>query len=293
MCARVYRSAGIEPARNIAAVAREQGVDTVSEFFGQELAIQLADAGRRADVIHANNVLAHVADLHGVMQGFRTLVKDDGIIVVEAPYVGKLVEHIEFDTVYHEHLCYFSFLALSRLADRHELKMIDVTQLPIHGGSLRVTMARKESRQAPLPSVGELIRSERTAGMDALSYYTPLRAKVESLRRDLVARLTELKNDRRRIAAYGASAKGSTLLNYFGLGADTIDYIVDRSTEKQGRYTPGTHLKIYDPAKLLEDQPDYVLLLTWNFADEILAQQTEYRAAGGKFIVPIPEVRVA
>lgn len=283
---------GIEPARNIARVAEEQkGIPTISEFFGRELAAQLATNGQQADVIHANNVLAHVADLNGVVAGFKTLLKPNGTVVVEAPYLKDLIEHVEFDTIYHEHLCYFSLTALDQLFRRYDLEIVDVERLPIHGGSLRIF-----ARHAGTSAVGESVRmmmSDEATWANSESYYLGFGQRVEQLRRELVGLLQSLKADHQRIAVYGASAKGSTLLNYFGIGADTLDYVVDRSTVKQGRYTPGTRLKIFDPDKLTTDQPDYCLLLTWNFADEILAQQQQFREQGGRFIIPIPNVRVA
>ncbi len=283
---------GIEPARNIARVAEEQkGVPTISEFFGRELADQLVAGGQRADVIHANNVLAHVPDLNGVVAGFKTLLKPDGVVVVEAPYLKDLIEHVEFDTIYHEHLCYFSLTALDRLFRRHGLEIVDAERLPIHGGSLRIF-----ARHAGTVPVGECVRTmlaDEANWANSETHYLDFGQRVETLRRELTGLLRTLKADNRRIAVYGASAKGSTLLNYFGIGADMLDYVVDRSTVKQGRYTPGTRLKIYDPDKLLTDRPDYCLLLTWNFADEILAQQQRYRDQGGKFIIPIPHVKVA
>jgi len=283
---------GVEPARNIAKVAEEQkGIRTVSEFFGRELAADLVAGGERADVIHANNVLAHVPDLNGVVAGFKTLLKPSGVVVVEAPYLGDLIQHVEFDTIYHEHLCYFSLTALDQLFRRHGLEIVDVEHLSIHGGSLRI-----HARHAGNRPVGESVRTmlaEESQWVLSEPQYRKFERKVETLRTELVSMLQQLKSENRRIAVYGASAKGSTLLNYFGIGRDTIDYVVDRSTVKQGRYTPGTQLKIHDPAKLISDQPDYCLLLTWNFADEILAQQQEYREQGGKFIIPIPHVRVA
>jgi len=283
---------GIEPARNIAQVAQnEKGIRTISEFFGRELAGQLVAAGEQADVIHANNVLAHVPDLNGVVAGFKTLLKPNGVVVVEAPYLGDLIEHVEFDTIYHEHLCYFSLTALDKLFRRHGLEIVDVEHLTIHGGSLRIF-----ARHAGARPVGESVRSmlaEESQWAFSAPHYRKFEQKVETLRDELVSLLQQLKSENRRIAVYGASAKGSTLLNYFGIGDETIDYVVDRSTVKQGRYTPGTQLKIHDPEKLLSDRPDYCLLLTWNFADEILAQQQKYRDQGGKFIIPIPHVRVA
>ncbi|WP_397568787.1 class I SAM-dependent methyltransferase [Schlesneria sp. T3-172] len=283
---------GIEPAQNIARVAQaERGVRTISEFFGRQIAEDLVRSGHRADVIHANNVLAHVADLNGVVAGFATLLKPDGIVVVEAPYLKDLIDHVEFDTIYHEHLCYFSLTALARLFQQHGLTIVNVERLAIHGGSLRIFAAHSASAQVQ-PSVTKLLQEE-AAWVRNNDIYGQFGARVESLRQSLTGLLTDLKSQGKSIAVYGASAKGSTLLNYFGIGADVLDYVVDRSTIKQGLYTPGTRLKICDPARLVEDQPDYCLLLTWNFADEILKQQSAYRQQGGKFIIPIPEVRVA
>jgi SAM-dependent methyltransferase len=280
---------GIEPARNIARVARERGINTLCDFFGAELARRLADEGRRADVVHANNVLAHVPDLNGVVAGLGTLLKDDGVAAIEAPYVKEMIDHTEFDTIYHEHLCYFSLTALECLFRRHGLAVVDVERLPIHGGSLRVFLSKGAS---PSPAVRHLLDEEARWGVDQPAFYAAFSLRVKKLRDQLCRLLCDLKADGKRIAVYGASAKGSTLLNYCGIGRETLDFVVDRSTIKQGRYTPGTHLPIYAPLKLLEARPDYVLLLTWNFREEILAQQAEYRRGGGRFIIPIPELTI-
>jgi hypothetical protein len=283
---------GVEPAQNVARVAHEErGVPTLCEFFGAELADRLAAEGRRADVIHANNVLAHIADLNGAVRGFASLLKEDGVAVVEVPYVKEMIDHCEFDTIYHEHLCYFSLTALDNLFRRHGLAIRDVERLPIHGGTLRV-YASHAGAGAAAPAVGNLLAEEAGWGVGGADFYLGFGAKVERLRAELLALLSGLKARGQRVAAYGASAKGSTLLNYFGIGRETLDFVVDRSRVKQGYHTPGTHLRIFPPEKLLEERPDCVLLLTWNFADEILSQQAEYRRLGGRFIIPIPEPRV-
>jgi SAM-dependent methyltransferase len=289
---------GIEPAENIARIARgERGINTISEFFGIELAGDLAAAGQRADVIHAHNVLAHVADLDGFVRGLNLLLKDNGIAVIEVPYVKEMIDNTEFDTIYHEHLCYFSLTALNHLFRRHRLETENVKRLPLHGGTLRIS-ARKAQRDKVSnestvrgSNVEELMREEAGWAGDP-DFYRGFGERVARLRVELVDLLNRLKSEGKRIAVYGASAKGSTLLNYFGIGRELLDFVVDRSIIKQGYYTPGTHLAIHAPEKLLQEMPDYVLLLTWNFADEILEQQIQYRQRGGRFIIPIPELKI-
>jgi len=294
-----YRQAGvpvlgIEPAANIAAVAREErGIPTLNEFFGVDLAERLRGQNERADVVHANNVLAHVADLNGFVAGLRLLLQDDGVAVVEVPYVKDMIDRVEFDTIYHEHLSYFSLTALEQLCARHRLTIADVEQLPIHGGSLRLFLRPARSERGRSENVRRLLREEKEWGVNRLSFYQAFGGSVQRLKAELLGLLRDLKSRGARIAAYGCSAKGSTLLNYFGIGRETLDFVVDRSTAKQGLYTPGKHLPVYAPEKLLEQMPEYALLLTWNFAEEILEQQAEYQRRGGRFIVPIPHPRVA
>jgi SAM-dependent methyltransferase len=287
---------GVEPALNIALVAEQRGIPTVSEFFGVELAEQLQGRNEAADVIHANNVAAHVADLHGVVKGISILLKPDGVAVIENHYVKDMIDHVEFDSVYHEHLCYYSVTSFRNLFAQHGLVLVDVERLPVHGGSLRVYFQRADGPRSlehdGAVRVKNLLEEEDNWGVDHFSFYQDFGEKVESLRHDLLACLQAIKSEGKSIVVYGASAKSTTLLNYFGIGSETLDYVVDRSTAKQGRFTPGTHLLVRPPEALLETQPDHVLLLTWNFADEILAQQAEYRNRGGRFIIPIPELKV-
>lgn len=285
---------GIEPARNVARVAVERhGIPTRAEFFGRAFAAQLVEEGVRADVFHAHNVLAHVADLNGFVAGVRTLLKPTGVAVIEAPYVKDMLDHCEFDTIYHEHLCYFSLTALDACFRRHGLVIRDIERVPIHGGSLRLFAAPAESTREVSPRVAGLLAEEASWGVGTTGPYRAFAERVGEIRRSLRDLLGRLKAEGKRIAAYGASAKGSTLLNYCGIGPETLDFVVDRSTAKQGKLTPGTGLHIYAPDRLLEEMPDYTLLLTWNFADEILRQQAAYRARGGRFIVPVPLPRVA
>lgn len=282
---------GIEPARNIALVAEERGIPTIAEFFDATLARRLVDDEQRPNVFHAHNVLAHVADLNGFVEGISIVLAEDGEAVIEAPYVKDMIDKCEFDTIYHEHLCYFSLTALEALFRRHGLAVADVERVSVHGGSLRV-FVRREGDWSPSRAVVELLDEETAWGVADAAPYDAFALRVAELREELLALLAGLKNGGARIAAYGAAAKGSTLLNVFGIGADTIDFVVDRSTVKVGRYTPGVHLHIDPPERLLEELPDYLLLLAWNLADEIMAQQAEYRQRGGRFIVPVPVPKV-
>ena len=284
---------GIEPARNIAKVARERGIPTLTEFFGKELGDRLNAEGKQAAVVHANNVMAHVPDINMFAAGLFSILADEGIALIEVPYVREMIDRCEFDTIYHEHVFYFSLTALTSLFARHGLKVVDVELIPLHGGSLLVSVARTSAKQAVGSRVARMLEDEKRAGMGSSGYYEGFSQRVRELRGELRRVLAELKANGSRIAAYGAAAKGSTLLNYAGIGRETIDFVVDRSPHKQGKFMPGVHLPIRAPSALLEERPQYVLLLTWNFKDEILAQQEAFRQAGGKFIVPLPRVSIA
>lgn len=280
---------GIEPARNVAAVARQRhAIPTREAYFSRALADRLVRQGLRCDVFHAHNVLAHVPDLAGFLAGVRAVLKNDGVAILEVPYVRDLIERCEFDTIYHEHLCYFSLTSLCHCLTRHALVAVDVERIAIHGGSLRLVVARTGSATQGV-RVTSLLAEEEGWGIKQTELYEDFAGRVEQLKNSLCNLLRELKIQGHRIAAYGASAKGSTLLNYCGIGRETLDYIVDRSPAKQGKYAPGSALPIHPPEKLHEDQPDYTLLLTWNFAEEIRGQQAAYLANGGRFITPIPE----
>jgi hypothetical protein len=285
--ARGVRVLGIEPAGNIAAIAERLGIRTVAEFFNAPLAARLRREGVAADVLHANNVLAHIADLGGVLDGIRTLLQPQGVAIVEVPYVRDMIERLEFDTIYHEHLSYFSLTALHRAVTARALTIVDVERIPIHGGSLRVTLGHAKGNEVTA-SVGALLAEERALGLSDVRYYEGFARRVEQLRDALRTLVGRLKSEGHRIAAYGASAKGATLLNYCGIGAETLDFVVDRSPLKQGRFTPGTRLRICAPERLLLDRPAFSLLLVWNIADEVFGEQHTYRAMGGRFIVPIP-----
>lgn len=277
---------GIDPAEGPAAAAEKVGVPTLCTFFTRDLAKKLANEGRRADVIHANNVLAHVADTNGFVEGVRILLKDEGVAVMEVPYLKDLIDHCEFDTIYHEHLCYFSVTALDNLFRRNGLYLNDIEHLSIHGGSLRLYVARTEEVQE---SVRTLLTQERQQEVDKFEYYEDFGERVQSIRRQMRELLYSLKAAGKTIAAYGAAAKGAIMINFIGTGPDVIDYVVDLNIHKQGKYMPGLHIPVCDPSRLTEELPDYVVLLPWNFKDEILSQQTEFRNKGGQFVIPIPE----
>jgi SAM-dependent methyltransferase len=283
---------GIEPARNVAEIAvRQRGVRTMTEFFGEGLATQLRREGALADVIHANNVLAHVADLNGFVEGFRLLLKDDGVLVSESPYLRSFLERVQFDTIYHEHLYYYSLTALDHLFRRHGLVVEDCEMLSIHGGSLRI-FVRHEAVATPGPRVRALLEEEARWGVYTHAPYARFAAGVEEVKVELGRLIRSKRAEGERVAAYGAAAKGTVLLNAAGIGPTDLDFVCDKNPLKQGRVMPGAHVPIVPPERLLEEQPDYCLLLVWNFADEVRREQGEYARRGGRYILPTPKVRI-
>jgi SAM-dependent methyltransferase len=281
---------GIDPAPGQADAAEAAGVPTLREFFGAELAQRLVSEGKRADVVIANNVMAHVPDLNSFVEGISILLKEDGLLTVENPYVRDLVDKCEFDTIYHEHVCYYSCTAVDALFRRHGLFLNHVEYFPdLHGGTLRWHAGKTEARSE---AVLAYLAEERARGLDTFAFYEDFGASVAALRGDLVGLLRDLKLQGKSIAAYGAAAKGSTLINYAGLGPDLLDFVVDRNVHKQGLYMPGLDIPIRDTSALLEARPDYTLILAWNFEREIVEQQSAYLEAGGRFIVPVPQPRI-
>ena len=284
---------GIEPAANVAAIAESRGIPSIAKFFGSVFAAELRAQGRRADLLVGNNVLAHVPDLNDFVKGLATLLADRGVLTMEFPHVMRLMDGTQFDTIYHEHFSYFSFGTVTRVFAKHGLEVFDVDELPTHGGSLRVYARRAGAAVETVSErVARLSAAERTAGLDRVETYRGFDAKVQKTKRALLKFLIDSKERGLSTVGYGAPAKGNTLLNYCGVRSDLLDYTVDMSPLKQGRFLPGVRIPIHAPDRLRATKPDQVLVLPWNIADEVTAQHAYVRDWGGKFVVPVPEPRV-
>lgn len=284
---------GIEPAMNVAKAAQERGIPTIVKFFGEQTATELAAEGRQADVLIGNNVIAHVPNLNDFVKGMTILLKPHGIITVEFPHLMRLMEENEFDTIYHEHFSYFSFIVIKRVFAAHYLEIFDVEELTTHGGSLRIYACHaKDNSKSIHQRVRDLVAKEEAAGFDRLEHYLSFPEKVKEAKRHILDFLIKAKRERSSILGYGAPAKGNTLLNYCGIRTDFIDFTVDRNPHKQGHFLPGTHIPICHPDKIKEKKPDYLVILPWNLKDEIMEQMAYIRKWGGKFVVLIPEVKV-
>jgi SAM-dependent methyltransferase len=283
---------GVEPAANVADEARRNGVRTRTAFFGAKEASRIAAEHGRADLMLANNVLAHVPDIHDFVEGFRRLLADDGVATFEFPHLLPLLEQTQFDTIYHEHFSYLSLLALEPVFGAHELTVVDVDRIPTHGGSLRLWVAHSAARRAAAPAVEELRRLERAGGLAEIATYRTFAPRVRAIKRELLRFLVDAAERGERVAAYGAAAKGNTLLNYCGVSSDLVEYVVDRNPHKQGHLLPGSRVAVEPVETLLARRPDYVLILPWNLTAEIVDQMSAVRDWGGRFVTAIPRLTV-
>jgi SAM-dependent methyltransferase len=284
---------GIEPAANVAATAIKKGVPTLVRFFGTKVAKELADEGRTADLVIGNNVLAQVPDLNDFVEGLKTLLKPEGVLTLEFPHLLRLIEHNEFDTIYHEHFSYFSLISTIKIMEAHGLRVFDVEELKSHGGSLRIFACRTDSKTHSLePNVAKVMSDEVAAKLDRIEGYESFARQVKETKFELVSFLLDAARQGKKVAGYGAPGKSATLLHYCGIGKDLIEYTVDRSPHKQGRYLPGSRIPIYHPDRIAETRPDYVVILPWNLKDEIMQQLQFIREWGGRFVVPIPKANV-
>ncbi len=283
---------GVEPAVNIAKIAEENGIKTINDFFSEDIAKKIVRENGKAEAITATNVVAHTNDLDGLLKGVSYLLKDDEVFVIEVPYLVDLLENVEFDTVYHEHLSYFAVRPLKRLFERHDLKIVNVERVTIHGGTIRVFVSKKKSRYNISKNVNELTLLEKKKKMHEVTVYKNFAGQVKKLKEDLVSLLQKLKSENKKVIGYGAAAKGNTLLNYYNIGPELIEFIADLSPMKQNKFTPGTNIPVYGPDQIYKAKPEYMLILAWNFADEIMRQQSKFKEMGGKFIIPVPEVRI-
>ena len=284
---------GIEPTESTAKVAREKGIESITEFFGEDFAKKLTSENRKADLLLGNNVLAHVPDINDFVKGLKVALKMEGVITMEFPHLVKLIENNQFDTIYHEHFSYFSFTTVCRIFEAHGLVMFDVDEIPTHGGSLRIYAGNKEDTSKSISDkVGELLERENSIGISDLNYYKGFGEKVNGIKKELLQFLLEQKNAGKKVAAYGAAAKGNTLLNYCGIKNDVISFVVDASPHKQGKFLPGSHIPIVAEEEIKKNKPDFIIIFPWNIKEEIINQLNFIREWGGQFVISIPELEI-
>jgi SAM-dependent methyltransferase len=292
VAARGIPCVGVEPTASTAAKARQRGIEVIQEFFGRTLARKMVDRSLQSDLIIANNVLAHVPDVNDFVAGIGILLKDDGIATLEFPHLQNLVSYNQFDTIYHEHFSYFSFGTVVRIFREHGLSVFDVKELRTHGGSLRIYVQRDQGSYPQTAAVEGLVRREEQAGVCTTAYYADFQRRVEDIKNDLLGFLLDAKAKAHRVAAYGAAAKGSTLINYAGVRSDLIPYVVDKNPAKKGKFLPGSRIPVVDIERILQEKPDYVIVLPWNIRDEIEADLCAIREWGGQFVTAIPKLNV-
>ena len=284
---------GIEPAKNVVKIAQKKKIPTITKFFGTKLAKELVKSGKQPDLLLGNNVLAHVPKLNDFVEGLKILLKYEGVITLEVPHILQLIDKNQFDTIYHEHFSYFSLITLKKLFEMHELKIFDVEKLNTHGGSLRIFVKHKDNNfQKERISVKKMLEKEKTFGLKKISTYTNFSQEVNSIKKELLNFLYKAKEDKKTVVGYGAPAKGNTLLNFCEINFELIDYTVDISPHKQEMYLPGSHILIKNPNEIFKTKPDYILILPWNLKKEIMVQMKDIRKWGGKFVIPIPEVKI-
>ena len=284
---------GIEPAKNVAKIAQKKKIPTITKFFGTKLAKEIVKSGKQPDLLLGNNVLAHVPNLNDFVEGLKILLKHEGIITLEFPHILQLIDKNQFDTIYHEHFSYFSLITLKRLFEMHKLKIFDVEGLNTHGGSLRIFVKHEDNNfQKEKKSVKKILEKEKIFGLKKVSTYTNFSREVNLIRKELLNFLDKAKKDKKTVVGYGAPAKGNTLLNFCEINFELIDYTVDISPHKQKMYLPGSHILIKNPNEIFKTKPDYVLILPWNLKKEIMIQMKDIRKWGGKFVIPIPEVKI-
>lgn len=284
---------GVEPTKSTANAAREKGIEIVEEFFGVELAKRLVAEGKQADLTAANNVLAHVPDINDFVSGFTHLLKDNGVATFEFPHLLQMVKYAQFDTIYHEHFSYLSLIAVNQIFDKNGLQVFDVQEIPTHGGSLRVFAQRKDTGEHKInQAVDTLLKLEQDAGIKSVAYYDNFQQRADKIKNDLTAFLINAKKENKKVLAYGAAAKGNTLMNYAGIRPDLLPAVIDRNTAKQNKYMPGSRIPIVDEAVITQEKPDYVLILPWNLRNEVTEQLSYIREWGGKFVTAVPELEI-